>query len=200
MPHIDPTAEFDPLDYHVLADTVISALLQQPQQPLPLPDSFGGAGVYLIYYAGDFKAYRPISDAATPVYVGKAIPSGSRRGPSARQQIEHSTDPALFNRLREHARSIDAARNLDLSDFRCRYLVVTPIWITIAESLLIEQFKPVWNAAVDGFGLHHVGRTRFGQKRSDWDTLHPGRPWAKSMQPGKTKKRILSSISDHFDG
>ncbi|MFQ5734007.1 MAG: Eco29kI family restriction endonuclease [Planctomycetaceae bacterium] len=34
----------------------------------------------------------------------------------------------------------------------------------IAESLLTERFHPEWNSVVDGFGLHHPGRTRFGQR------------------------------------
>jgi hypothetical protein len=198
MPGFDPTAEFDPLDYHVIADTVVSALLQNPLQSLPISTAFTGAGVYLVYYAGDFEPYRTISGTDIPIYVGKAIPRGGRRGRAALRQIEHSNDPSLFNRLRDHSQSIDAVENLQLSDFRCRYLVVTQIWIGVAESLLIEKFNPVWNAAVDGFGLHHPGTTRFSQRRSDWDSLHPGRPWAPKMQEGKPVEQILSAVRNHF--
>jgi hypothetical protein len=163
-------AEFDPLDYQTIANTVVAALLKRELEPLPPAASVPGAGVYLIYYTGDFELYRPISGSDTPIYVGQAIPRGSRRGRSALKQLERPDDPVLYNRLREHAQSIDYATNLDLVEFKCRYLVVTPIWIAVAESLLIEKFNPLWNAAVDGFGLHHPGTTRFGQKRSDWDT------------------------------
>lgn len=190
--------EFDPLEYHTIAGTVVSALLERPREQLPPDGSFRGAGVYLIYYNGDFDVYHPISGTDTPVYAGKAIPKGSRRGTAALKDVEHTQSPVLYSRLREHAQSIEAAENLDLADFGCRYLVVTPIWITIAESLLIEKFNPVWNAAVDGFGLHHPGRTRFTQKRSDWDTLHPGRPWAPKMKEGKSVEEIRQRVSDHF--
>ena len=191
-------AEFDPLDYHTIMETVIAALLRKPLEPLPLPESFPGAGVYMIYYGGDFTPYRQISGTETPIYAGKAIPSGSRRGSVNTAQIERTSQPSLFNRLRDHWQSLEAAENLELVDFQCRYLVVTQIWITIAESLLIEKFRPVWNSVVDGFGLHHPGRTRFTQKRSDWDTLHPGRSWAPHMQPGKPVEEILDAILAHF--
>ena len=186
MPAFDATEEFDPLDYHTIADTVVSALLKKPVEPLPLSEGFPGAGVYLIYYRGDFVTYEPVRKSDTPVYVGKAIPRGSRRGPSALRQIERTNAPVLCNRLRDHAASIEATENLILSDFRCRYLAVTPIWIAIAESLLIERFRPVWNACVDGFGLHDPGTTRYNQKRSDWDTIHPGRTWGPKMKEGKS--------------
>lgn len=194
----DASKEFDPLDYHVIADTVVSALLRRPLEALPISESFTGAGVYVIYYNGEFEAYAPLRNTETPIYVGKAIPAGSRRASSALRQIERIKSPALWNRLRDHASSIDSATNLSLSDFRCRYLVVTPIWIGIAESLLIEGFRPLWNAVVDGFGLHHPGKTRFAQRRSDWDTLHPGRAWAPKMKKGKDVGDILDAIASHF--
>ncbi len=191
-------AEFDPLDYQTIADTVIAALLAKPLVALPLTESFPGAGVYLIYYQGNFEPYKPISKTSIPIYVGKAIPKGSRRGPDALKQIERPHDTALLSRLRDHWQSIEHATNIELKDFRCRFLVVTPIWITIAEALLIERFRPAWNSAVDGFGLHHPGKTRYAQKRSDWDTLHTGRPWAPNMQQGKTMEQIIAQLSSHF--
>lgn len=190
--------EFDPLNYHTIADTVVAALLLKSSEPLPPDDSFPGAGVYLIYYTGKFKPYQTISKTDTPVYAGKAIPPGGRRGSAALKQIEHTKTPVLLSRLRDHAQSIDSAKNLELSDFRCRYLVVRPIWITIAESLLIEKFNPIWNAVVDGFGLHDPGSTRYGQRRSDWDTLHPGRPWSPKMKDGNSMDQIKQEIIDHF--
>ncbi len=64
---------------------------------------------------------------------------------------------------------------------------------------MIAQFNPVWNAVVDGFGLHHVGKTRFAQKRSNWDTLHPGRSWAPYMQDGKSVDEIREAVRRHFE-
>ena len=127
--------EFDPLDYHVIAETVVSALLHEPKRQLPLAESFPGAGVYLIYYTGSFALYAPITKQEQPIYVGRAIPQGGRKG-SALNQIERQNSPSLFNRLRDHWGSLQAVSNLDVADFQCRYLVVTPIWIGVAESLM----------------------------------------------------------------
>ena len=115
--------EFDPLDYQTIAATVAAALLGNPVAPLPETTLFTGAGVYVIYYGGKFAPYAPISRTDVPIYVGKAIPKGSRRGLG---EIRSTLSPALFNRLKEHGESIDAATNLRLIDFSCRYLVVTP--------------------------------------------------------------------------
>jgi hypothetical protein len=48
-------------------------------------------------------------------------------------------------------------------------------WFPLGESLLIRQFRPLWNVVVEGFGNNPTGGPREGQKRSPWDTLHPGR-------------------------
>ena len=40
---------------------------------------------------------------------------------------------ALFKRLTDHAKSLDAATNLKLEDFRCRFLSVDDIWIPLTE-------------------------------------------------------------------
>lgn len=189
--------EFDPLNYHTIAETVAAALLRKDTDTLPPVATFPGSGVYLIYYIGKFPPYAAIKGTDRPIYAGRAIPSGSRRG---LHEIEHTRSPMLFNRLREHAQSIGAAKNLKLEDFRCRYLVVTPIWISIAESLLVAKFRPLWNSVVDGFGLHDPGPTRYNQKKSEWDTLHPGRSWEPMMQPGKSVETIEQAIRKHLSG
>jgi len=106
-------------------------------------------------------------------------------GPGARKGgfAEGIKQPALFNRLSQHAGSLRQATNLDMVDFRCRYPVVDDIWIGLAESLLIERYRPLWNVVVDGFGNHDPGSGRHQGKRPNWDTLHPGRSWASRLQP-----------------
>ena len=175
---------FNPLDKTNLAESVRDHLLKRPVVELP-PKRFMGAGIYAIYYTGSFPAYRkiartgPSAEKAIPIYVGKAVPAGSRKG-----GYGLGADPAdvLHRRLSDHASSIEEARNLNLADFHCRYLLVDDIWIPLGEALLIQTFKPVWNMLVDGFGHHDQGRTRTGQKKSPWDTLHPGRKWAEKVQ------------------
>ena len=46
-------APFNPLDKRHLGESVASAMLKSPIHPLP-PEKFKGAGIYAIYYTGDF--------------------------------------------------------------------------------------------------------------------------------------------------
>jgi hypothetical protein len=179
---------FNPLDKRNLGESVAAALLQADIQPLP-PEPFIGAGVYALYYTGAFAAYEALSavnkggQVSYPIYVGKAVPIGARKG-GLESETKHGQ--ALFRRLTEHAQSINAASNIQLNDFSCRCLVVDDIWIPLAEAMLIERFKPVWNNALDGFGNHNPGKGRHGGKISPWDCLHQGREWTKHLQPPQT--------------
>ena len=172
---------YNPLDKFHLAESVANAILGRPIEPLPPSDGFGGAGVYAIYYTGDFPIYHEIAVRNRdgrfqwPIYVGKAIPAGARRGSSA---LCIPPGRVLYNRLAEHAESISDANNLSLSDFQCRYLVIDDIWIPLGEALLIQRFRPAWNTTLDGFGNHDPGSRRYNQRRSPWDVMHPGRRWA----------------------
>lgn len=188
MPTIDGVPvirPFNPLDKSNLGESVARAALQTMVHPLP-PDPFIGAGVYMLYYTGNNPLYARLADMncdgqfAWPIYVGKAVPAGARKGGFS-LSVDHGK--ALLNRLYDHADSIDAAENLDIEDFSCRFLVVDDIWIPLAESLLIEKFAPVWNRVLDGFGNHDPGRGRHAGKRSPWDCIHPGREWADRLQP-----------------
>ncbi|MFH1023322.1 MAG: Eco29kI family restriction endonuclease [Planctomycetota bacterium] len=177
---------FNPLDKTNLGESVAEAMLQQPVGPMPPSDPFIGAGVYAIYYQGNFPLYRDVAEQNQgnlyrwPIYVGKAVPAGARKGGYG---LGAEPGQVLFNRLAEHAASIEQAQNLNLADFRCRFLVVDDIWIPLAESLLVEMFSPLWNRKVDGFGNHDPGSGRHQQQRSPWDVIHPGRPWAIQLQP-----------------
>lgn len=175
---------FNPLDKTNLGSSVADALLAR--EPIPLDElaEFHGAGVYAIYYSGKFKAYAALSalsrasQASRPIYVGKAVPSGSRKGSS----LDAKPGRVLYKRLIEHAESIRATKNLSIKDFQCRFLVVDDIWIPLGESLLIARFSPVWNSLVDGFGNHDPGSGRHAGLRPRWDVLHPGRPWAEKCR------------------
>ncbi|OYX34921.1 MAG: hypothetical protein B7Z01_04790 [Brevundimonas subvibrioides] len=137
-----------------------------------------GAGVYAIYYFGPFAAYAPITDGGRPIYVGKAIPKGGRKGGlGANAGVER----ALRDRLGQHASSIQQATNLESGDFKVRALVVDDIWIPLGENMLIESFQPVWNVVIDGFGNKTPGARRATQFRSPWDVLHPGRTFAEML-------------------
>ena len=176
---------YNPLEKRRLAESIVRALLVSPAELLGELEAFIGAGIYAIYYRGRFPLYAPIAaanhnDLKLPIYVGQAVSSGSRKGGAF---SEESKSPALFSRLNQHASSIRAAENLVLDDFVCRYLVVDDVWISLAESLLIETYRPLWNVVLDGFGNHDPGSGRHQGKQPNWDTLHPGRAWANRLQP-----------------
>lgn len=189
---------FNPLDKKNLGLSVADALLQREAIPIKSLVPFIGAGVYAIYYLGEFPDYAEIKNRnldnkfEQPIYVGKAIPKGARKGGFG---FESSPGTVLYNRLLEHAETIEMAKNLKVSDFFCRYLVVDDIWIPLGESLLIEMFSPLWNLVIDGFGNHDPGSGRYNQQKSYWDELHPGRAWAEKLKdnkknPGKVKEEI----------
>jgi len=201
-PPREPSPLFNPLDKKQLATSVGEALLSADLHPLPPHSRFSGAGVYAIYYFGDSPIYRMLTKLNTdqpcpvPIYVGKAIPIGGRKG---ELQFDATIGSALSKRLSEHAESIRQVKNLSLQDFKCRYLVVDDIWIPLGESLLIRQFRPLWNVAIDGFGNHDPGSGRHRQQNSPWDVLHPGRSWAERLAPcTKTRQGLIAQIDKHF--
>ena len=79
----------------------------------------------------------------------------------------------LCERITQHAKSIDEVTNLDVGDFRCRFLVLNDAYIALAESVLIRLFRPAWNGM--SFGRKVVGKNRMSGNVGLWDALHPGR-------------------------
>ena len=193
---------YNPLDKKNLGKSVAEALLDCPAEPLGTIKSFTGAGIYAIYYSGDFRPYSPITTKNTngkfelPIYVGKAVPAGARKGAFG---LGANPGRALFNRLKEHAESIQQVQKLNLKHFHCRYLVVDDIWIPLGEALLIAKFSPIWNLRIDGFGNHDPGKGRYEQVRSRWDVLHPGRSWAEKckIRP-ETRQQIISELEQYL--
>lgn len=185
--------EYDPLDYANLARSCVLELLKQPLYSLPLSRRFRGAGVYALFYTGEFEPYSEYrvaeqADATRPIYVGKAEPSGARMGAASGQATRGNE---LYNRIRQHTRSLGAVNNLRAEDFLCRYLVVVPLWIRMVERFLIEDRQPPWNGCLDGFGLHDPGKGR-SPEVSWWDAMHPGRPtglrWKADIQYTRDEK------------
>jgi hypothetical protein len=158
--------QYNPLDKRNLGKSIADALLEKPVVPLSTINSFNGAGIYAIYYTGKFPAYQLITaknkdnQFELPIYVGKAVPAGARKGGF----LDADPGPVMYRRLSDdHARSIQQVSNLELTEFYCRYLVVDDFWIPLAESLLIDMFSPLWNTVVDGFGNHDPGSGRYNQ-------------------------------------
>jgi hypothetical protein len=146
---------YNPLDKLSLTRSIETEILSRPPELLHPTACITGAGVYVIYYTGGFGPYSPVAaqnrdnEFRQPIYVGKAIPKGGRKGGLTK---DASQGRALADRLAQHAKSIDEAKNLLLEDFYVRHLVVDDIWIPLGENALIEKFNPIWNRAIDGFG------------------------------------------------
>jgi hypothetical protein len=183
---------YNPLEKENLGKSVADAMLTQPAIPMTELHPFPGAGIYALYYQGAFAAYQAMATInqrqgpTVPIYVGKAIPAGGRKGGGPTSEAG-KLKPArpLHKRLTEHAESINATSNLSLNDFSCRFLVVDDIWIPLGESLLITRFSPLWNLLLDGFGNHDPGAGRYNGLVPKWDVLHTGRNWASRCRPRK---------------
>ena len=188
---------WDPLTYETLMAGTVAHFETQGLEPLASNITIEGPGIYALYYKGKIPEYQPIADGSHPIYVGKTVPPGARKGGDGDVKA-----PALRNRLRDHTKSIKAAKNLDLEEFSFRALAVVPVWIVFAEQALIKQYHPVWNARLEGFGKHDQGKNRSATARSWWDTLHPGRTWARQVAfqgvPSRTPGEASKLVRAHF--
>lgn len=191
-----PSSVFDPSNPKVVGRFVSLALVAQTRHPLADIPKVYGSGVYAIYYKGSFEFYRPWSGSETPLYVGQAAPA-DRNARTATEQ-----GPRLSARLNEHRKNIvKAASTLDIADFEYRSLVVQSGWETAAEDYLIHLFRPLWNnetSIVYGLGKHGDAAATRGNKRSPWDTAHPGRGWAAdTAEDAKTIEQITAEVAAH---
>lgn len=194
-----PEHIFDPSNPNYMGRFTAAALLIQPRHPLKEVARFYGAGVYAIYYTGAFEPYAKISGKETPLYTGKADP-----------KVAHAETPALqgdslSRRINEHRKSIELVSGeggISLDDFEVRYLVTASGFQVTAENFLINYFKPIWNKETKicfGIGKHGDDAKTRRNKKSPWDTLHPGRKWAEASEEIRTPEEIAAEISSHLD-
>jgi Eco29kI restriction endonuclease len=176
-----------------------------PVQRLPPPKTFLGTGVYALYYIGQNPRYQKYAELnrlaySYPIYVGKAVPKGWRQSRISDNALNQSRE--LHNRLREHSRSITIGAELSIEEFMCRFVIFedeASDMIGTIEAALIKLNQPLWNVSLDGFGNHDPGRGRYEQAKSDWDVIHPGRPWAERCSgQHKPENIIVANIENHF--
>lgn len=192
--------EFDPLNRVNLGRSLETALLSRPLTPLTSVPPFWGSGIYAIYFRGSdaHAIYGRLAGSPSPLYVGRAVPEGARKG--LVEEDEGRRSKALWIRLDEHRYSIEQAPDLNVEDFRCRWLVADMLFVPMAERLMIQTYRPLWNLLIDGFGNHDPGSGRYDQERSRWDTLHPGRYWAPRLaEPPYTATELLTQARAHLD-
>ena len=193
-----PSSIFNPANPRTVGLFVSIALLAQEREPLGDVKPYYGSGVYAIYFKGDYPAYKPLVRTEHPIYVGKADPAVADAKTAEEQQER------LARRLRDHAKAIRRADNLNIDHFTCRQLVVASGLQTSAENYLIDLFKPIWNKEMKiayGIGKHGDAPTTRANQRSPWDTLHQGRKWAHSdakMKDQASESEIVAKIQDHF--
>jgi hypothetical protein len=190
-----PQAVFDPSNPGIVGRMIALTLTAQERVPLTDLKPFYGSGIYAIYYNGDFEPYRPLVRTEHPIYVGKADPANPKAGDPVEQGQK------VYKRLDEHLRSIKQTE-LRPGDFQVRYLVVSSGWQAAAENYMIRLMKPIWNSEVKiayGLGKHGDSADTRGNKRSPWDTLHPGRGWARNTaKDQKPRETVLKEIATHF--
>ena len=191
-----PSSVFDPSNPKVVGRFVALALVAQPRFRLAEIPRVYGSGVYAIYYRGAFPLYAPFSGTETPLYVGQAAPA-DRNARTATEQ-----GPRLTARLNEHRKNIVKAEStLSIEDFDYRFLVVQSGWETAAEDYLIRLFRPLWNNETNlvfGLGKHGDDAKTRANKRSPWDTMHPGRAWAAaSSEDAKSVGQIEAEVAAH---
>lgn len=198
--HVYRSKEFE----EIIKDT-IRFFNGTPVHVLPPPQKFAGTGVYALYYTGRSPLYDPFYEINRtfynlPIYIGKAVPEGWRQGRVKKNAAKFSNE--LNNRLNQHARSIVQVDNLDLEDFKCRFMILedeASNLISVIEAALIREYLPLWNTSVDGFGNHDPGKGRYNQARSNWDIIHKGRPWAdKCLGLSSTASAVESAIESYF--
>ena len=160
-----------PWDESEIDRRLSAAVANACEMPLAQAQPPASPSAYLLYYRGELALYEPIVSSRAPIYVGGA--KNMRR------------------RLGEHRSSIRATKPLNVAGFAIR-LVETPTHdaAMYAESRLITYYRPVWNLEeFAGFGSKHQGLARIAaQEPSPWDTLHPGRSWAR---PPDRRTRLL---------
>ena len=186
-----------------IVEDAVDFLNHSPELRLPPEKKFKGAGVYALYYSGQHELYSGILPLDSPqerhpIYVGKAVPKGWRQG----RELQDAGTP-LRSRLSQHAKSIILGEGLEIDDFSCRILILRnemlPL-IAALESHFINRYQPIWNSCIDGFGNHDPGSGRYNQLNSEWDTIHPGRPWGPKMPPNPlSAEDIIIKGRGHLD-
>jgi hypothetical protein len=162
-----------------------------PVYELSQSNKLKGQGVYLLVYRGEFSAYLPIAEAnrggsfTFPIYVGKAW-----------AMSKHRSQKVAAERAGRHRRSIELVENLNLRDFALRFIELPWDRVETTERALIEMYAPLWNLALHGFGNKHPGAGRDGQRKSPFDSLHPGRTFAESLPPGIASDTVLCAEID----
>ena len=97
------TDYYDPLTWENLMAGLVAHFERQPRMSLTAVDTVRGPGIYVLFYNGTYSAYAPISGTLKPIYAGKAVPEGARKGTVKKNAGQTAlttlnTDPLLLFR------------------------------------------------------------------------------------------------------
>lgn len=191
-----------------LSASIDQMLANAPAKPMSNIEPIDGSGLYAIFYTGKHQpvlAYEPTAKRnrrnkwGEPIYIGVARATGAA---AKLRSNNPKVGKSLYNALRRHAASIAMVKEhmtLDLRDFHYKVLPVDMLNAEVAKMVLMDRYAPIWNTVVRGFANHHVGRTRFGQRRARWDILHMGREWGAECQWNEEgTMEILADLRTHY--
>lgn len=174
--------------------------LRQRQFPLK---KFNGSGIYALYYNGSNELYKTPNVHNTnsqpyPIFIGRT-PANLK----ANELEEKKKLTSLYQKIKEQARSIEEAKNLDIQDFTCKCMLLEKEEVLLSEAIeahLVNKYRPTWNSCIEGFANHNPGKGRSKQAPSEWDVVHPGRNWAKKLKGyPKNKKSIRKKLQKYME-
>jgi Eco29kI restriction endonuclease len=74
------------------------------------------------------------------------------------------------------------------------------LFVPMAENLMIQAYRPVWNLIIGGFGNNDPGGRRYDQDRFRQDIRHLGRYWASRLaDPPHTFDELRYHLAAHLD-
>ena len=194
---------FTPPEDRRVVDAMTEELLQCPVESIcDMVGIVDTPGIYAIYYIGDYPAYEPLlkwnegGAFAWPIYVGKACGPGE----GCENSFVVGRRVTIRERMQAHCCDINAASNLDMADFYCRFLSMEDVLAIQGESLLIARFAPLWNLVVDGFEDCGASHRTHGMVKGRWDALHPGRQHAESLiSREESVSRITLEVREYLE-
>ena len=129
-------------------------------------------GVYLIYYVGETSLYRTLVNGSRdrPIYIGMS-----------------ETD--ILDRLKDHRKKVEDAKDLELRNFAVRFLIVDIKYYAPAiEGALIEFYNPLWNDKKVKFNFGNANKNN-----NNWKKYHV-------IQNESTIAEMIKLVRDNHQG
>lgn len=138
-------------------------------------------GAYLISHDGDNPMYADIRGLDKYLYGGSSLHDFGGR---TRKHWRSLVDVHDFN-----------PQDLNPDDFWVRGLAMPREHVRAVEDLLVRTYMIRWNQPeFNGFGNNNS--TRVGSRASNWDIIHPGRPFALGLKrPSEAQAKLQRQMA-----